>query len=85
MVELLVATAIGSLLVAMVATVLFQVVNGWQRNSDRLQAEVDVNLDQDVPLGEALVDLVYDHEDSLTARGRSLDLRQPDSTIDQSV
>lgn len=40
----------------------------------RLQADADVAMDVDVPFGEDLVDLVYDHEEALAARGRQIDI-----------
>ncbi len=44
LIELLVASTIGSLVVVMVAAVLIQVVNGWQVNTSRMQAEVDARV-----------------------------------------
>ncbi len=40
----------------------------------RLQADADVAMSPNVPLGEDLVDLVYDHEEALTAKGRQIDM-----------
>ncbi len=38
----------------------------------RLQADADIRLEPDVPLGDLLEDLVYDFEEDLQANGRSL-------------
>ena len=40
----------------------------------RLQADAHVAMDERLPLGEDLVDLVYDHEEALTARGRQIEM-----------
>lgn len=46
----------------------------------RLQADSEVAMKNDIPLGEALVDLVYDHEIALTRNGRCLDI-----AVDEAV